>query len=137
MTVSRSAAWRVNAASTTDLPFGLNFSILALLSSDDGVRRMSPLSSNRSTAAVIEPSASGTLDWISVIESGPLCKSASSAAKSVRPNPLSLMLRSAMWLKAWWHLDNTSQRRGASVGVFPLKITWRVMARLVRLFVIA
>ena len=54
MTVSSSVAWRVNAASTTDLPLGLNFSILALLSSDDGVRRMSPLSSNRSTAAVIE-----------------------------------------------------------------------------------
>jgi len=62
MTVSRSAEWRANAASTRDLPFGLNFRILALLSSGEGVRRMSPFFSNRSTAAVIEPSASGTLD---------------------------------------------------------------------------
>ena len=133
MAVSRSAAWRVNAASTTDLPFGLNFRILALLSRGDGVRRSSPFSSNRSTAAVIEPSASGTLDWISVIESGPLCRSASSAAKSVRPNPVSLMLRSAMRLNAWWHLARTSQRCGASIGVLPLTIRWRAAVRLGRL----
>ena len=100
MAVSRSAAWRVNAASTIALPFGLSFSTLALLSSGDGVRRMSPFFSNRSTAAVIEPSASGTLDRISVIVSGPLCRSASSATKSVRPNVVSLMPRSAMCFKA-------------------------------------
>jgi hypothetical protein len=44
----------------------------------------------------------------------PLCKRASSAAKSVRHSPASWILRSAIWLSARWHFERTSHRRGAS-----------------------
>ena len=59
-----------------------------------------PIFSRRSMAAVMEPLASITLSWISVIVSGPLCNRASSAPKSLRHNPVFAMLRSARSLSA-------------------------------------
>src|ERR1700686_4854636 len=57
--------------------------------------------------------------------SGPLCRRASSAAKSVRHNPALAMLAAASRLSARWLLINTSQSRGAVMEPFFFTISYQ------------
>src|SRR5580700_7570978 len=100
MSASRSFACRSKHDTASRLPCAVSSTTRARRSLGLDLRTTKPSFSRRSTAAVIDPLARRTLSWISEIVSGPLCRRASSATKSVRHSPVLAMLCSASRLSA-------------------------------------